>query len=166
MTQKFLENYSGQTTEQLIALENEYRLDSLVMAFEQAIQQKPLERSLSSAEQYVLAVEALEREVNNGGYSQFFVNSSNDYVGVIELALSAIGCHRTAQITHEAIAALSIGAEPTAEKAEAAVLAGSPSVLEALGRCDDHYFANDEPIAERLFAWIKLNAEAIRVPDA
>jgi hypothetical protein len=164
MSQKFLNEYGGQTTEQLIALGDEYRLDSLVLAFEQAIQQKAPELSLSPAEQYLLAVEALEREVNNGGYSQFFVNSSNEFVGVIELALSAIGCPRTAQITHEAIAALSIEGEPTAGKAEAAVLAGSPRVLEALGRCDDQYFANDEPIADRLFAWIKQNAEAIRVP--
>ena len=41
MNQKFLKAYSGQTTEQLIALDGEYRLDSIVLAFEQAIQQVP-----------------------------------------------------------------------------------------------------------------------------
>jgi hypothetical protein len=33
---RFLEGYDGQTTEQLLAMENEYRIDSLVLAFEDA----------------------------------------------------------------------------------------------------------------------------------
>jgi hypothetical protein len=162
MTQKFLETYTGQTTEQLIGLENEYRTDSLVLAFEQAPQQNALRRQLSRAEQYVLAVEALEREVNNGGYSQFCVNSSNEFLDVIEPALQAIGCPKTAQITGAAIAALSIEGEVTGSKAEAAVLAHRSEVLEALDRCDDRYFENDEPIAAKLFAWIKQNAGDVR----
>lgn len=65
---------SGQTVEQLLSLEGKSRIDSLVLAFEQAISQKA-ERTgnegLSYPERVVLAVEALEREVNNGGYAQF-----------------------------------------------------------------------------------------------
>ncbi len=41
MNQKFLKAYSGQTTEQLIALDGEYRVDSLVLAFEQAFNRSP-----------------------------------------------------------------------------------------------------------------------------
>jgi hypothetical protein len=66
---KFLEGYSGQSTDQLLSLEADYRTDSLVLAFEQAIIQKAERngvKSLSDEERIVLAVEALEREVNNG----------------------------------------------------------------------------------------------------
>jgi hypothetical protein len=35
---------------------------------------------------------------------------------------------------------------------------------EALEACDGRYFANQEPIADRLFAWIAKNQGAIRVP--
>jgi hypothetical protein len=37
---KWLDSYSGQTADQLLALEGEYRIDSLVLAFEQALDQK------------------------------------------------------------------------------------------------------------------------------
>ena len=77
----------------------EYRTDSLVLAFEEAIQKKAESSPISKEERYVLAVEALEREVNNGGYDQFFLNSSHDFMDVIKEALVAIGCPKTAAIT-------------------------------------------------------------------
>jgi len=36
----WLEEYSGQTTDELISIEGEYKTDSLVLAFEQALDQK------------------------------------------------------------------------------------------------------------------------------
>ena len=68
---KWLDGYSGQTTEELVALEGEYRTDSLVLAFEQALDQRVEhvgQEGLTEEERIVLAIEALEREVNNGGY--------------------------------------------------------------------------------------------------
>ena len=143
MTSPFLPSYGGQSTEDLLALEGKYRIDSLVLAFEQAIQAKP---KPSREEAHVLAIEALEREVNNGGYSQFFTNSSNEFAPTIEGALRAIGCPKTADITHDAIAAFGTDGD--------------------LSVCDARYFANDEPIADRLFAWIKSNRAKISVGGA
>jgi hypothetical protein len=137
----FLDSYGGQSTEELLALAGKYRIDSLVLAFEQAIQQKA---APSKEESYVLAVEGLEREVNNGGYRQFFDNSSNQYAGIIVEALQAIGCPKTAAMTADAIAGH-----------------GDEKKLAA---CDDRYYANDEPIADRLFAWIGNNRARIQVP--
>ena len=100
---KWFDAYDGETTEELLALENEYRIDSLVLAFEEAIQRKVAFGPISKEERYVLAIEGLEREVNNGGYSQFFLNSSREFVDVIEVALLAIGCPKTAAITRTGI---------------------------------------------------------------
>ena len=41
---KWLDGYKGQTAAQLIALETSYRLDSLVLAFEQALGTKAAKR--------------------------------------------------------------------------------------------------------------------------
>jgi hypothetical protein len=105
----WLDNYSGETTEELLALEGRYRTDSLVVVFEHAIDQKAAReglQSLSDEERVVLAVEALEREVNNGGYEQFFLNSTREYAPIIVDALTRIGCRRTAAITQKALDAL------------------------------------------------------------
>ncbi len=164
MADAFLDRYEGQSTEELLALDRTFRVDSLVLAFEQAIQGKSPE-SISIEESYVLAVEGLEREVNNGGYSQFFGNSSGEFASIIEAALRAVGCPKTADITRDAIAALRVETL-TAEVVAAAAVNEDESVQQALAACDDRYFANDEPIAERLFRWIAANKDRVRVGGA
>jgi Domain of unknown function (DUF4375) len=99
---------------------------SLVLAFEQAIDQKAVrdgEGGLSVEERIILAIEALEREVNNGGYHQFFVNSSRGFAPMIVQALVRIGCPRTAEITQRAIDAFHLPSL-SAEAIDAAVAGG------------------------------------------
>ncbi len=79
----FLQKYEGQTINEIIALRGRYRDDSLVLAIESALIKREgwfdldserIERvilSLTEAERVVMAIEAMEREVNNGGYGQF-----------------------------------------------------------------------------------------------
>lgn len=160
---KWLE-YSGESADQLLSLEGKYRVDSLVVAFEQAIGQKAQRggvQSLTDEERVVLAVEALEREVNNGGYDQFFVNSSREFAPTIVGALKRIGCKLTATITQRAIAALGVS-ELTSEAIDAAMAGDNEQRLAKLNRCDDSYHKNAEPIAERLFAFIQANKGGIR----
>jgi len=107
---KWLEGHSGETVAQLLSLEGEYRTDSLVLAFEQAIGQKAAnegDESVTGEERLLLAIEALEREVNNGGYSQSFLNSP-EFAGVIVNSLVRIDCHKTAQITQKALYTLGL----------------------------------------------------------
>ena len=160
MAEAFLDSYEGQSTEELLALERTFRIDSLVLAFEQAIQAKP-PQLISTEESYVLAVEGLEREVNNGGYTQFFSNSSGEFAPIIEAALRAIGCTKTADITRDAI--IGLGVEALTAEAVAAAVSDNESVQQALAACDERYFANDEPIADRLFQWIAVNKDRVRV---
>jgi hypothetical protein len=160
---KWLE-YSGESADQLLSLEGKYRVDSLVVAFEQAIGQKAQRggvQSLTDEERVVLAVEALEREVNNGGYDQFFVNSSREFAPTIVGALKRIGSKLTAAITQRAIAALGVS-ELTSEAIDAAMAGDNEQRLAKLNRCDDSYHKNAEPIAERLFAFIEANKGGIR----
>jgi Domain of unknown function (DUF4375) len=109
----------------------------------------------------VLAVEALEREVNNGGYSQFFVNSSEFAPTIVE-ALERIGCKKTATITQRAIKALGIS-EVTTKTIDTAMATEDERCLTKLSRCDDAYYNSPESIAERLFAFIKTNKASIKL---
>lgn len=104
-------DYAGQTTSELIACKNTHSIASLLCAFEWGIQAKVGpggEEELTKDERLVLAVMALQREVNNGGYSQFFTNSSRRFVPIIVDSLRRIGCVRTGPITTRAITALRI----------------------------------------------------------
>lgn len=161
--QKWLDGYSGESTEQLLSLEGEYRTDSLALAFEQGINQKAELQGLQSLtieERTVLAVEALEREVNNGGYNQFFVNSSRKFAAIIVSALQRIDCNKAANITQKAIEALGTSdLRPGA--IEAAIRMPNEKRDANLNRCDDLYYKSTERIAERLFKFIKGNTASI-----
>ena len=160
---KWLDGYSGESIEQLLSLDATYRTDSLVLAFEQGINQKAERegaRRLTMEERIVVAVESLEREVNNGGYDQFFVNSSREFAPIIVDALQRIGCKEIANITQKAIEALGIS-DLKSDTIEAIIRKRDEKRRVKLSRCDDAYYKSTEPIAERLFAFIKANKASI-----
>jgi hypothetical protein len=160
---QWLDRYNGQTVEELIALEGEYRIDSLVLAFEQAMDQKAArigDDKLTDEERIILAVEALEREVNNGGYGQFFVNS-REYAPIIVNALRRIGCPKTAEITQKALKIVQ-KTPLTDEEIEQGTWEDNKERQEALGECDTMYFERPEYIEDRLFAFIKANRTKIK----
>ena len=163
MSKPFLKNYGGQTIKQLIAMRDSHRVDSVVSAVEEALRGKPREE-LSSAELVVLAVEALEREVNNGGYEQFFVNSSREFAPVIVSSLQSIGCPKVAGITTDAISALGLPEKFDSDMVERAALTLLEDGRNALSQCDSRYFENDESIEQRLFSYIEQRQSEIQIP--
>jgi hypothetical protein len=146
----WLPEYSGETTDELIGLEGRFRTDSIVVAFEQAIDQKAHRlgggRALSEEERTVLAVEALEREVNNGGYDAFLSNTDIDILAEIVGALKRIGRDDVAQLTQRAIDIFDAAAD------------------ERLGSCDDEYFRTAGDLAIPLFEFIKASRANIGLP--
>jgi hypothetical protein len=167
---KWLDGYSGQGVDELVALAPDYRVDSIVLAFEQAIRQTAdrdrLSR-LSEAELTILAIEALEREVNNGGYHQFFLNTP-EYAPYVVAASKRIGCPKTADISALAISLLGLQQPFTTEQVEAALDRDPDGKLieVMIDQCDGAYYDSGEPIADRLFAYIGANRESIRLPRA
>ena len=165
--QKFLDRYSGQTVSELLAFEGIYRTDSLILAFEQGLDQKSFkhgESTLSPTERMILAIEALEREVNNGGYDQFFRNSSVEYVLMVVASLEAIGCPNTANITQDAITALGLSPTPATTEIEKVMAMVDESRDVTLSKCDSRYYASGEDIASVLFAYIKAHRGDIGLP--
>lgn len=168
MTERqWLDEYSDQSTAELLALEATHRVDSLVLAFEAAIQRRVEEaglESLSDVECFILVIEALEREVNNGGYAPFFVNESAIFTPVILDALAAIGAGKTHQITADALTALGLGETPDIAVMVNSFESPNPPRDQALETCDGRYFESGEDIAALLFSYIKSHSEDVRLP--
>ena len=163
MSELILESYGGQTIQQLIAMKSTHRIDSLVFALEQAIRSKP-ETSLSEQDRVVLAVEAMEREVNNGGYQQFFLNSSREFTGFLVHALELIGCPVCASISTDAITILKLPEDFDADTVETLASELSDESNEHLDTYDSRYFANRENIEESLFNYIEKHQDTILIP--
>ena len=81
--------------------------------------------TLTPAERVAYCVDALEREVNNGGFDQFFWNSSGDTAHETHAGLVEIGASSAANLVEEAIAAFP-GARVPPDRA------GREKVLESL----------------------------------
>jgi hypothetical protein len=161
---KWLDGYSGQTTEELIALEGKYRNDSLVLAFEQALDQKAErvgEEGLTHEERVILAVEALEREVNNGGYDQFFFNSSNEYTPIIVDALNRIDCPMVADLTQQAIDSLGIEKPVSVDSINRLMANEDEDRDNRLFECDDRYHEIAGDLADPLLEFIKKNKDKV-----
>ena len=61
--------------------------------------------ALSEAERIFYITQTLEMEVNSGGFSQFFYNSSGNFSNELVGAFTAIGANATAAICQKAISA-------------------------------------------------------------
>lgn len=162
--QKWLAGHSGQSTDELLALAPRYRIDSLLLAFEEALQERARVEGLTAlteAERTILVIEALEREVNNGGFHQLFCNAP-EYAADLAPALERIGCPDVAAIARDAIAMLGLPNHFSPDQIErAAARVELVSLLSA--RCDAPFFATTEPIATRLFGYIAKHRAKIRI---
>ena len=157
-----LSDLSNLSTEELIALESTSDVDTIVMAFEQALFKRYDLDKLTRPEITILAVEALEREVNNGGYHQFFSNSSKELAPHIVRALNDISCTRTVQVTQEAIDALNIPGKITENSVDQAIESGGDQLSSTLDEIDSEFFKGTEHIAAHLFEYIKQNKDKIK----
>lgn len=154
-------DYTGQDTAEILACKGTHRIDSLLCALEQAIElhrNRIADFATSPEEHTLLAIMALQREVNNGGYRQFFGNSSCQYALTVAPALKRIGCDTTAALTQKAIDALNV--RPLTLKAiEASVLKPNPKRDRALDALDQQFYKIFE-IEPRLFAYVESRQQA------
>src|SRR5260370_2527375 len=88
----------------------------------------------STPQQVFSSIWALESEVNNGGFSQYFLNESCETATFVAEALDTIGAPRTADICIRAIAAaFPTGVPPTTDAVSTAAAGFSNEVLENWG---------------------------------
>lgn len=102
--------------ENLDQLLNSENIDSIIMSLDEFIcevsQYGDDIDHLNEAQKIFFFNQNLEREINNGGFNQYFWNSSGDFAHETVDSLKAIGAVKTAAILQQAIAQFPDGNVP------------------------------------------------------
>ena len=119
---------------------------------------------LSPEERVFLHVWELEAEVNNGGFDQYFINSSGDHASEVVESLEAIGAVQAAAIAQKAISIAFGNSLPQEdESARNSVMRALPEEkLEELSGCDSEFYLYPDNLTELLFSFVVANKGAIR----
>jgi hypothetical protein len=103
---------------------------------------------------------AVESEVNNGGFSQYFLNSSAETAAFVAEALDAISAPRTADICRRAIeCAFPDGLPPAPDVISSVAADFSEETLEELEALDTEFLAYPHDLTELLFTYVSIHAE-------
>jgi hypothetical protein len=106
------------------------------------------------------AIWALESEVNNGGFSQYFLNSSAESASFVVEALKTIGAPKTASICQRAIITAYPAGLPAAVESIRSVAANFPDeILEELELLNQEFFAYPHNLTDLLFAYVSSHPE-------
>jgi hypothetical protein len=116
--------------------------------------------SQSTPQRVFSSVWAVEAEINNGGFSQYFLNDSCETAPFVAEALGTIGAPRTADICRRAVAtAFPAGLPPTPKAISTAAADFPDEVLEQLGTLDNEFFAYPHNLTDLLFAYVSRHPE-------
>jgi len=105
------------------------------------------------------AIWEVESEVNNGGFSQYFSNSSAESASFVVEALETIGARRTADICTRAItSAFPFVLPRTTQDIRSMAKKLSVDILEKLERLDREFFGYPDNLTDLLFAYVSQHA--------
>ncbi len=117
---------------------------------------------LTPPEQVFVCVWELEAEVNNGGFDQYFSNTSGDYARHVEAALTAIGAKRMQKIVRQAIDTVGeVVLSEDQEQRQERLLALDDERRERLEKIDQLFFGYPDNITKLLFAYVQKNKAQI-----
>jgi hypothetical protein len=120
-------------------------------------------QELTAAEKVFVSVWELESEVNNGGFLQYFFNSSGDNAKYCVSALGKIGALNVAALVKQAISVFDNG-EPSPDSAirQLQVENLSGKQKEFLNELDQMFFKHPDNLTELLFDFVTKNRAEIR----
>jgi predicted transcriptional regulator len=158
----WINGYSGQSVDELLLFEGTEGVRRILITLQEAVQAKvkaagPL--NMTGVERMLLSLMALSMEVENGGFKQFFFNSSRQFAPSIVGDLVRIGCTEIADIAQRALDALDLP-QLSGPAIEAAIKTENQGRDRALKRCDIEFYARTE-LPERLFAYVKAHQDGI-----
>ena len=107
---------------------------------------------LNEHERVFYVTQILEQEVNNGGFFQFFYNSSGDFSNELVDAFAKIGAFKTAEICKKALAVFN-GNVPT-DRNEREDLLDELDCEDSLSECDDEFYEYEDHLEELNYTYI------------
>jgi hypothetical protein len=121
--------------------------------------------ALSPPERVFRAVWELEAEVNNGGFHQYFWNSSGTLVPDAAGALRAIGASKMSKIVEQAIEAVGHDIDWSDDSVRRATLdALAPAAVATLDEFDEAFFAYPDDLTTLLCKYVSEHRKEINVP--
>lgn len=119
--------------------------------------------NLTEAEKTFIFVELLEAEINNGGFDQYFFNSSGDYTLETLESLERIKAHKTAKIVAQAFKIFPVQPIPKDNEKRRTILENiDKNISNKWNLLEDDFYANDENIGKLLLDYVKNNKEAFK----
>jgi len=112
--------------------------------------------ALSADEQTFHLVDQMDREVNNGGFSQYFTNSAGDHTSETLEALKFIGAKKTAKLLAEAISLFPGGAPPADRDDRTRMVDGfGQDAVKKLDRLTSRYYKGADNLMALLYARLR-----------
>jgi hypothetical protein len=103
---------------------------------------------------------ALEAEVNNGGFSQYFFNDTRETAGFVVEALKSVGARQTAEICREAIDTAFPAGLPSDLAAIHSMAADFSEETEAkLNELDGQFYMYPDNLTELLYQFVAAHPE-------
>lgn len=121
---------------------------------------------LSHAEQVFLAIWELEAQVNNGGFDQYFSNTSGDTAFAVVDALKTIGAPEAARIVAKATSVFPGSSPPRDREQRQRLLNALPPEREAvLDSLDEEFYGYPDNLTELLYEYVIRNVAEIQGAD-
>ncbi len=113
---------------------------------------------LNESQKTVLFVENLEREINNGGFNQFFFNSSGDFTHETINALKTIKAFKTADIVTKSISVWPNQNVPKDRAKRQDILEEIEEQANPIwNECDEEFYKYQDNIVTLLLDYVKSN---------
>ena len=118
---------------------------------------------LADAEPVFVSVWELEAEVNNGGFIQYFFNSSGDNANYCVAALGKIGAANVAELVKQANSIFENGEPPTDSAVRQPVVESlTDEKKDFLDQLDQKFFKYPDNLTELLYDFVMKNRTEIR----
>ena len=121
-------------------------------------------QNLNGEQRVFYITQALEREVNNGGFSQFFFNHDGAFANELISSFEKIGAEKTAQICKKAISVYDDSVPEDRDAREAVLTTDDEKEEERieaiLNECDDEFFEYEDDLLELNYQFIVKNKES------
>jgi len=150
-----IRNVVGNATEEYVDNEDIQRYNFVVNMWEAVCKKCEYGddfEKLNEHERVFFVTQILEQEVNNGGFSQFFYNSSGDFSNELVNAFTKIGALKTAEICKKALAVFNDNVPTDREEREE--LLYKLDCDEVLSEYDDEFFEYEDNLEELNYTYI------------
>jgi hypothetical protein len=158
----------GNTTDEILSHENDDHKGSVLRALFYRIGQKAEARgtnSLTGTERRLCAAHGFDGEINNGGFDQYFFNSTGDDAEVALAALQDMGATAAAALLERAMAVFPGGKPPADRVQRQAAMQQMESQSKLVWeKCDNEFYKCKENIDAPCLAYAMKKRADIVLP--